>query len=421
MLRSTEGRFILLFIVLFSTMPFGISTLTNALLIFVLFNAIIGLKAQQWTVGFRSRVFQISAVFYLFLTLSLLWSEDTSHGLMQLETKFTFLLAPLVLIASVNQKVVSNKALILKSFLAGNILVSITAIGIAAYNSVKAGATYFLGANGTSHISFFTYEQFTEPFMHPGYFSTFLGMAILICIYFIYQNRGITKWIYGGILAFLFVILILVQGRINVLALLAVISGGVFILAVKKKAYLWLSIPVIPIVILGLLLAFGSNKIDSRYLQLPDFSYDISGDNFNSATYRLAEWTCASDVIAEHRLLGTGVGSNNPALMKAYENRQFWAGLEHGFNAHNQYIETTIASGYVGLSLLLLLLFYYGKTALFNNDYLTLSCLAFFAISMLTESMLERANAVLLFTSFFPLMLGISTFQYSKKNSLINN
>ena len=96
------------------------------------------------------------------------------------------------------------------------------------------------------------------------------------------------------------------------------------------------------------------------------------------------------------------------ALQQAYKNRGFWAGLEHGYNAHNQYIETTISTGYIGLFLLLFMIFYFGKTALANKDYLTLSCLAFFAISMLTESMFERANAVLLFTSFFPLMLSLS-------------
>lgn len=415
MYKSTEGRFILLFVLLFCSMPFGIYSLTNGFLIFILINALVGLKGPQWKTGLRSPIFQFSAAFYMFLVLSLLWSENRSQGLFQLETKFTFLLAPLVLVASVTDKVVKNKDLILKSFLTGNLLVSLTALGIAINNSIKAGATYFLAADGVSQVSYFTYEKFAEPFMHPGYLSTFLGMAVLICIYFIFQNRGSKRWVYATLLTFFFIILILVQGRINLLALLTVISAGALILAVKRKAYIWLTLPAIPLVLLALLFTFGSSSIGSRYLQVPDFSYDISGNNFNSATYRLAEWTCASDVIAEHRALGTGVGSNNAALMKAYENRQFWAGLEHGYNAHNQYIETTIAAGYIGLLLLFAILFYYGKTAVANYDYLTLSCLAFFAISMLTESMLERANAVLLFTSFFPLMLGISSFNVEKK------
>jgi O-antigen ligase len=83
--------------------------------------------------------------------------------------------------------------------------------------------------------------------------------------------------------------------------------------------------------------------------------------------------------------------------------------LAQGFNCHNQYVETTLATGFLGLFFLLLMLIVYGKIAIQNKDWLSLSTLLFFAMSMLTESMFERAWAVLLFTFYFPLMLFSGT------------
>ncbi len=407
MLNSVSGRTVFLLLLLFLSMPFGIGPVTNIILLLILLNNLLGLKLQQWKKGVQSNIFIVSAAFYLLSLLSLLWTTNVEQGLLQLETKFTFLLAPLVLVASTSDEVSKKKDSILKAFIGGNIAVGLAALGIALLNTIKTGNTYFLGSDGLTQISFFTYEQLAKPFMHPGYLSMYVGMAIIISLYFLLKEKGNTRVVYTILIAFLFVVMVLLQGRINMLALLMVLGLGALIMAIKQKAYKILFLPLIPGVLLLGFVAFGSESIKARYLQIPDFSYDISGNDFNSATYRLAEWKCASDVIAEQPWLGTGVGANWEALFESYENNKFWAGLERKFNAHNQYVETTITIGYVGLMILLLMLFIYGKIALANKDYLTLACLAFFAISMLTESMLERSAAVLLFTSFFPLMLSM--------------
>jgi len=180
--------------------------------------------------------------------------------------------------------------------------------------------------------------------------------------------------------------------------------GGVFY-AIKHKMYKLLAIPAFAGFALVAVLVFGSNKSDNRFLQIPDFSYDITGEEFNSATYRLAEWTCAADVISENFWFGTGVGDNRKALLDAYEIRGFKKGLVSNFNAHNQYLETMMATGAVGLAYLLFMLFAYGRWALKTEDYVTLACLLFLSFSMLTESMFERSWAITLFAVFFPFMV----------------
>ena len=278
---------------------------------------------------------------------------------------------------------------------------------------MQEGAWFYLNEAG-SKVLFFTYNELANPFMHPGYFSTFVGFAILISLDKFIHVKGKNRLIQAAIFIFLFVMMILLQGRMNILALFSVFGLGGIFYAVKNKMYKWLAIPATTVIVLALVLIFGSNKSENRFLQMPDFSYDITGDEFNSATYRLAEWTCAADVISENIWFGTGVGDNRKALWDAYEVRGFKKGLEYKFIAHNQYLETMIATGVVGLAYLLFMLFAYGRLAFKSQDYVTLAALAFLAFCMLTESMFERAWAISLFAVFFPFM-AISQLSKSEK------
>ena len=257
-------------------------------------------------------------------------------------------------------------------------------------------------------ISYFTYQQLSETFSHPGYFATFVGFAIFITIGKVINSKGKNKVYQLISLTFLFVMMVLLQGRINILALLGVFGIGAIYYAFKKRMYLVLAIPTVLTVGLVVLVLSGSENSKSRFLQIPNFEYDITGDTFNSATYRLAEWTCAADVIKENFWFGTGVGDNRQALWDAYAARGFKKGVEEKYIAHNQYIETMIACGLIGLIALLSMLFYFGRQLFLMGDFTSLACLLFLAFCLLTESMFERAWAITLFSVFFPLMLVTS-------------
>ena len=99
MFKTVGARFVFLLTLLFFSLPFGMGSLINLILFLILINSFSDLKSIQWKKAIKSSVFLVSAAFYLFSLLSLLWSANVSEGLLQLETKLTFLLAPLVLIA----------------------------------------------------------------------------------------------------------------------------------------------------------------------------------------------------------------------------------------------------------------------------------------------------------------------------------
>jgi len=396
-----DDRTILLFAIVLFSLPFG-SKITNHLLGVILIHSVIFAGGKELLHVFKSKFFWAFASFFLLYALSLNWTSNMGHGMSQLETKFGFFVLPLLVFwnkASIQIK--ENRTFLLQSFVMGNMVCLIAALMIASRNALLLDSWYYLNHNGVE-IPLFTYVKFSEPFMHPGYLATHFGLAILILL-FSMIHRGFRI---GKILSItiLLIGMLLLQGRINLIALIAVIG----ILSIHKSIQLnkkkWLVLPAIPVFFFFLLLAFGSEKIKERYLQFPDFSYDISGTDFNSATYRLAEWSCALDVIKVNPILGTGIGDNNTELWEQYQRRGFHVGFERKFNAHNQYLETNLSIGLVGLIVLLILLGTLFIRGIENKNELLIYSLLFFSFCLVTESMFERAWANILFALIFPIL-----------------
>jgi O-antigen ligase len=397
-----------LVLLLLFAIPFGFVDVYNGLLIVLLLHSLIYLKKEDWKFAFTSPVFWAVGSFYLLYVLNLFHAEDMAEGGRQLEIKAPFFLGSLLIVANTRGYISNFKEKALNAFLYGTLGVSVSALLVSAVKALNAGSTYFLAKDGVTQVSYFTYVELSEVFSHPGYFATFVGFAIFITLRKVFQTKGRKKIYQLLILAFLFVMLFLLQGRINILAMAGVFGICAIYYAFQKKMYIVLAIPAVLVAGLIILLATGSENSKNRFAQVPNFDYDITGDTFNSATYRLAEWTCAADVIRENFWFGTGVGDNRQMLWDAYAARGFKKGVEEKYIAHNQYIETMIACGVIGLCALVVMLFYFGRQFYRIDDLTSLACLLFLAICMLTESMFERAWAITLFSVFFPLMLVLN-------------
>ncbi len=394
-----------LFMALLFVLPLGVALLTNMAFLLLFVACILTVKRPDWKRALGAPIVYFSVAFYLFHWVSLLWVSELDAAWAGLETKFSFLLAPLFAVAAAPGFRAVAMRNVCTAFVLGVFAACLLALGVAAIAAWQEGAWFYDPGDSFGRRYFFSYTHLAKPVMHPGYFSTYIGIAIFTSIWLLKQVKR--KWGLYFLIAFFFVMMVLLQGRINLMALFIVFISGALYYAFKKKAYLWLVAPLLPVLLFAAFVFFGPEKLKERYLQFPDFSYDISGRDFNSATFRLAEWSCAMDVIAEHPWLGTGIGDHRTALLEAYRARGFWVGLERKYNAHNQYIETWLMLGVVGVGLLLALLLHYATLAWKEKRFLIFACLLFFSISMLTESMLERAWAIVLFNVFFPLLASI--------------
>lgn len=126
------------------------------------------------------------------------------------------------------------------------------------------------------------------------------------------------------------------------------------------------------------------------------------GRAWGGKTIRLSIWKCSLDILKENWVSGVGTGDVQDALQRAYENRKFYfASRYNSYNAHNQYIQVTVAHGIWGLLLFLCCIFLpLLKCFKKKDDRLYPLFLLCFALLCITESMLEL-NKGIIWYSFF--------------------
>jgi O-antigen ligase len=372
------------------TLPFGQSNLTNALLVALLLGSLVPSGIKNPIPAWKQPLLVLPWVMMAWFALSIAWGGNPAEGLKQLETKLALLIVPWIgyrISSSIDRERIQRWT---QAWALGATAALLFILGRAAFSAAQAGQTYTTVPGTDVQISFFTYETLTAPLMHPGYLATHLGLAFWFVL--LGPHR---KWQKAGWLALLFAGLFLVQGRINLLALMGTLGLWAIAYAWQHQRVIWLALPAGSLVVIALLMAVGGKPLRDRYLQWPDLNYDITAgpEGFNSATYRLAEWTCAMEVIQQHLWWGTGAGGNRDALQNAYLERGFQVGYDRRYNTHNLYLEWWMAAGLVGL--MTLLAYAIGLAVQLARSQPTLFWPWLFVLLCgATESMLERAWGV---------------------------
>jgi O-antigen ligase len=94
-------------------------------------------------------------------------------------------------------------------------------------------------------------------------------------------------------------------------------------------------------------------------------------------------------------------------LRKLYERNDLQYALSKNLNAHNQYLQTLLATGIAGLLVLMMVFFLPFMNYRRDKDYLALAFLLIVALNSLTEAILEREAGVLWFTFFYGLFFCV--------------
>ena len=162
---------------------------------------------------------------------------------------------------------------------------------------------------------------------------------------------------------------------------------------------------VIIIVIIGMLML--SVKEYNRYTQVEQaVSAEIHTQSSpgveeqNSTTVRMHLWPEAWQVILQHPFIGVGVGDVKDELVDVYKKNNYQIGVEKQFNPHNQYLQTMVTLGFIGLVSLSFILFYPMYISIKSGQFLFLIFMVIVALNIVTESMLERQAGILFFCFF---------------------
>ncbi len=337
-------------------------------------------------------------LFYSLFVIGMLYTENTSVGKFNMEKKMSLLVFPLML--GTSQFLNGNvRRTVLKFFVASCFIASLICLGNGFYQYFfYEDSSYFFYMNLTSILD-----------SHAIYFAMYLCFSIFILLYFLRSDflmlSRYQKIFLLLIILYFFCFIILLSARmVLVFLFLSLAIGGTYFSYKKRKMMTWLVVLML-ISVASVFIAGKSVFLRERITKLfeTDFSV-IDGGKENGLTIRLVKWKCSWEGIKENPLLGTGTGDAQNYLNKCYERKNFWGQYPaYHFNSHNQYLETMLAIGLLGLVLLLACMTIPFVAAIRKKQILFITFLLLFSFNSLTESLLERQQGIVFFTFFISL------------------
>src|SRR5258706_6030883 len=275
-------------------------------------------------------------LYFGILILGLLQTDHLNTGLSVLETNFSFIAIPIIFFKV--KKSGFRLEDVLYSFVVG--------IGLACLICLTT-ACYKYSQNGEAKV--FLYYQFTEVLdFQPTYFAYFISFAISVLLYFIHYNKNkFSTWLHLILIIFLFVPLMLTAGRTAYVAMLFVFAFYIlkFLCDDKRNFNSTFTFRTSSLLLISMLLI--------NYLDI-NANYNLSENN-NDYWERLELWK--SGLLANTDFLfGVGTGDYKTALNDYFLKHGYINYAKENYNAHNQFIQTFLSNGLLGVLSLLLLM-----------------------------------------------------------------
>jgi O-antigen ligase len=374
-------------------LPFG-SILDRQLLSLVIvfwgLSAFLNINAEDIKRGLRNHNFLLMIVFFVLTCVSAAASHNTREGATSIEYKLGFLFIPYFFFCFTWPVAILKRCMV--SFVSGCLFAALILIVRAFYFYLHGRPEYFF------------YTSFSY-FIHASYFSMYLQLALSI-VYIYYpvwfsRNKQLIKTSSFFIIVFIITIFLCASkmGLITFFLLIPLL----LIYRYRKLFSLKYSFILLGALVLVTLTAvkFLPGAFE-RLQSITSFSYNsIDKTTSESTAVRVLIWEQCLNIIRSHFLFGVGVGDANDALYQAYEKNGLTGALSHHFNAHNQFFQTMIGMGVVGLISLLTITFWQIVKAAMRKHFLLFIFSLLIIFNFLVESMLQTSAGNLFFIFFF--------------------
>jgi len=310
-------------------------------------------------------------LFSLINLVSLIYSQDINKAL-----KEAIKISPLILIpiSLIGKEGISKKELnvILKSFFLGNLTALMYCFALAIYNfktdpiPLKEGFSYF-----------------TKPIdIHPSYFSIYLLISFYAILKMQTNKKVLTQVTLWG---FLLLLTIFLRSKVALLLYVIIVLIELFKL---KKVFLISSL----VIFVLMFFIFRDNFLLVKTLSGRDWTISL--------VERFEIWNSAFKVISNNIIFGVGIGDVQIALDKSYYLNGFYNGIDRKLNAHNQFIQSFLGIGLLGLLSLLCVFYFLILKALKTHNmpifYFTLCSF----LLMFVESQLILQHGIYFFALF---------------------
>ncbi len=332
-------------------------------------------------------------LFFIAHLISLFYTKNIDSGWFDIEVKLSIIVFPILFFLSKQDKF--NKYQVLKYSYFITLIYIVFLILRGMYNS-------YLFDN----INYLFYFRFSH-FIHSSYLAMYLAIFLLIGIHFLFTASSKERIYYfiGNII--LVSGIFFTESKIGYLSLFVILIIGLVRtfknIKFKPKHYL-ISLAIITILVFSI---SQNRRFNSMVNVLKTFNVNTLNANTpeESTGVRILVWNSSLKVISENLIFGVGAGSIKQKLLKKYYELNYQTPLKLKLNAHNQFLETFIGLGIIGVTILLLIFIIPFIKAIKNKDFILQGFLIIVFINFLVESMLNTQAGVVFFAFFYSFLV----------------
>lgn len=350
-----------------------------------------------------------SAIFWIYL-FGMIFTQNVERGWNVVILKFSFLAFPLIFGVS-DQRFIQKKQLmfLLEAFILITTSSVLFSLIHAAYEYIKL-----------SDQQAFFYARLSY-LLHPSYYALYVNFALIAVLCRLLVTKVVEKRrsriLYWSLIPIYIIFLILLESKAGLIGLISVMFMSLIHIVFTEKNYKSaISLALISTISVTLtvsLLPQTTQRVNQVVESIEE--KEESAANHSAAAARFYLWEAAFKTYLEKPVFGHGSGDVKEQLMHQYELQNNTRAIEMKYDSHNQYLQTLVGTGILGL-ISLLILVGFPMLFSFNGKILFYFLLGFLmAINLLVESMFERQAGVM-FYAFFNSMLFF--FYHSGNHSL---
>ncbi len=374
---STE---LLLLVLFFITLPLKNSYNSISILLVLLFS----LPKFQFSKLKELQFYPFLLAYFFFSCISLFYTTDLKSGTETLLGHSLFLVLPFVF-TQVNFSLLNIKRA-QNYFIAWVCLLALYSESTTIWNLLQNDQSLFLWFR--KDFSYINLGAIIG--VHPPYMSLFTSYCVLLLIDKIGLNQ-MRNLVYALVIMFLLFYTIHLSSRLPIVALLFVSTLFIFRKLTLYNSFFKAFLKLFILVGLVFILLISVRATRYRFAEIFGMKYS-SGLYVQSGTGKLEQWTAAYQA-NENMLFGNGLGDVKSSIIASNLKHGLLKNASRKYNAHNQYIQTFVGLGFLGL-LLLLGMFLYSwdskKPFLKLHNYL----LVYLALVFMSESYLQRHHGI---------------------------
>jgi hypothetical protein len=326
--------------------------------------------------------------FFFYYLLSVLYSDNKDVAWTGVILKSSFLYFPILF--SLTKWDLEKTKRVFDFFILGCLV-----------NLILSYLFVFIEVEGPLAIKDFTHMSLSFSF-HPSYIAMYVNLALILNSIILFSKsftESRTVVILRWALQFLFCIfVIMLSSRAGLLTWFTTIGCIILYIVFIQRTFLKSLIFVSAVSVLFLFsfnkLSILGGRMSESVETMVNSDYKDKTGEYNSTGTRVGIWTASYEVFLESPIIGAGIGDAKSNLVKKFKEKGMTVFYDAKFNSHNQFLDTSLALGGIGLFLMVVIILSgfvnYGKITVF-----TFGIMGIISGSLFVESMLERqAGAV---------------------------